>query len=74
MEDSLYIKLEDHSEYREAMQQIDQLLDSLEEKMEHLEKIRTKEQSYLDTWKEKSEKISDKVEETKEILDANRPS
>lgn len=74
MNDSLYVKLEDHKEYRRAVQDINELLDNLDEKMSRLKEIKQKEESYIETWEEKAEEIREKVSNTSELLDANKPS
>lgn len=72
MKDSLYIKLDDHTEYRQSIKNIHDLLDDLDEKMSRLKAIKEKEASYIETWESKSETIRDNVEETSKLLDVNR--
>ena len=72
MKDSLYIKLDDHTKYRQAINNIEDLLDELDEKMQRLKAVKEKEESYIETWEAKSDSIRENVKETSKILDANR--
>lgn len=73
-DDSLYVKLDNHTEYRQSVTKIEKLLDELDTKMDRLREIREEEEEYLDSWEGKSETVRDKLEEASEILDANRPA
>lgn len=72
MKDSLYIKLEDHSNYEETMRHIHDLLDNLDEKMENLKRLKQKEERYIENWEGKAEEIRKKVASTSEILDTDK--
>lgn len=71
MKDSLYVKLEDHKEYKEKLRKIAKLVDDLDENFEKLDEIRKEEDEYIHTWKDKSDSVKEKLDDTAEVLDIN---
>ena len=71
MKKPLYVKLENQEEYNDTLNEIQEILDKIDTKIDKIKDLRAEEKEYIDTWEEKAKTIRERLKDASSTLSLN---